>query len=100
MNRVVIPLKTGERIDRIRDGDIIVYDEKKKDFYITTPEMFFTKYDEKLEKLLARYDSQVSETQKQISDLEQQMSDFLEIYKKTNEKIIAMVESQVKEGSK
>lgn len=100
MNRVVIPLKTGERIDRIRDGDIIVYDANRKDFYITTPEMFFTKYDEKLEKLLARYDSQVAEMQKQITDLEQQMADFLEMYKKTNEKIIAMVENQITEGSK
>lgn len=100
MNRVVIPLKTGERIDRIRDGDIIVYDANRKDFYITTPEMFFTKYDEKLEKLLARYDSQVAKMQKQIIDLEQQMADFLEMYKKTNEKIIAMVENQITEGSK
>lgn len=95
MERIIIPLKTGYSINGIKDGDILVYDATKKDFYITTPEMFFAKYDEKFEKCVKRYDEQVESLQKEIQELQTRMDNFLELYKKTNEKLIAMVENQI-----
>lgn len=100
MERVVLPIKSGCSINNIRDGDIIIYDGTSKEFYITTSDMFFSKYDEKLEKLLERYDSQIEEMKNEISSLKEQMNAFLIQYKETNEKLIAMVESQVTNGGK
>lgn len=95
MERVVLNLKTGYSMNGIKNGDIIVYDATKKEWYITTPEMFFAEYDEKFEKCIKRYDEQVESLQKEIQDLQTRMDNFLELYKKTNEKLIAMVENQI-----
>lgn len=95
MERVVLNLKTGYSMNGIKNGDIIVYDATKKDWYITTPETFFAEYDEKFAKCIKRYDEQVESLQKKIQDLQTQMDNFLELYKKTNEKLIAMVENQI-----
>lgn len=100
MNKVIIELMNGNKIECIKDGNIIVYDAKNKGFYITTSESFFAKYDQKFQECIKRYDEQVADLESQIKDLQEQMNSFLEIYKSTNEKVIKMVENITKEGGK
>lgn len=97
-NKMLINLRAGIDISDLQSGDILVYDNIQNDFYIVTPETFFDKYEEKLNDLLNRYDESNKQMKEEISVLRSQYNEFANSIKKSNEKLIDMVEKFTKEG--
>ncbi len=90
MAKILIEVKR-ENLNNLKDNDILMYDETNKYFYRTTPEKFFSQYENKLNNLLSRYDEQ-------YKTLENKFNDLVEKNKKINDKLITMVEQFIKGG--
>lgn len=95
MAKVILEVR-NEDINNLTNNCILLYDAEKKEFYKTTSEEFFAKYEEKLDKLLERYDGQVLEMQRIINKMTQDNIEFMEKVKESNSKLINMVENFIK----
>lgn len=96
MAKVTIDLRSDVDISKLKNGSVLVYDNKNRNFYAVTPESFFQKYDKKLTDLLERYDKKVDELENEIEGLKEQQITFIENVKDVNSKLIDMVEKFIK----
>lgn len=107
MPKMIINLKSGTSISDFKNDDILLYDEEKGQFYRTTSDSFFNKYELKLTDLKKTYDSKISEIEannakfqaniKEIVDqLQIENTEFKKIIQENQAAMINMVETLVK----
>lgn len=101
MAKVVINVKNND-LNNLKDNDVLMYDSHSHAFYKVTPEKFFNKYEQKLNALLERYDSQIKNMQNENARFREEMkNDFNNLLiknKNTISKLITMVEEFIKGG--
>lgn len=79
-------------VNNMKDGDILVYNKAKNYFYRTTAESFFCQYEQKLNALLKKYDSQVNNLVNENKKLKEENENF----KKTLENNFEKFETNMK----
>ena len=100
MSKVLINLKKGTDITKAKQNDVLIYDNTDKSFYLVSSDVFFQKYEKKLNELLKRYDERDQEMTQEIEDLKNDFVSFTISIKESNSKLIEMVESFIKENDK
>lgn len=94
MAKVLIDINSND-LAKLTDNDILMYDADKKSFYRMTPNVFFDKYEEKLNSLLERYDNQFKEMSSKYSEeflnLKNDWNDVKKTMREMNEKSLNMV---------
>lgn len=111
MPKVLFNLKRGTDLTKAKKDDILIYDNVDKTFYLMSADVFFKKYEEKLNNLLNRYDKKYndiskevknykSETDKDVKTLKADYTSFATQIKDSNSKLIDMVETFIKESDK
>lgn len=100
--KMIINIDSPAKLNNLKDGDIIIYDATRKVFYVTTKENLFFReeterqeYQKLVNEKLQQMESIVKTQNEEINKLRENYNDFLIKYKKTNEKVIEMVESVV-----
>lgn len=96
MAKIAIEVRDDVDIGKLKDGSVLVYDNKNKNFYAVTSEQFFHKYEKKLNDLLKRYDSKVEQLENENKEFKAQQIEFIENVKDINAKLIDMVEKFIK----
>lgn len=116
--KMIINVDTPLSVSSLKDGDILIYDATKKNFYVTTKKSLFQQeqkereeyqkyvgeklqfmeksYAVNLEELTNRVNTAIEEYNSKYTELENKYNNFLEQYKESNAKIIEMVEELVK----
>ena len=104
MSKVLIDVETKD-LASIKDGDILVYNEDKKMFYKQTSQDFWRRHDEKLTRILKRYDEVVANSEAKIKELEELIAlheerekEFETKIKNITNELIVMVENFMKSG--
>lgn len=108
MAKIVLNLRDDVKIEELKKGSVLVYDNSKNEFYSVSPELFFLKYENKLDELLKRYDKKVIEMEKDqknfmnkvesgLEENQKKYNDFTKKIKESNEKMINMVEKFISE---
>jgi len=100
MPKVLVNLKAGTDLTKAKKDDILIYDNVDKSFYLVSSDVFFKKYEKKLNDLLNRYDERDKEMSKEINDLKANYTNFATQIKDSNSKLIGMVETFLKENEK
>lgn len=112
--KMIINVDSPLKINEMKDGDILIYDATKNNFYITTKKSLFQheererieyqkEVNNKIEFMQQSYANnvefltgQVEEYKAKFDELESKYNNFLAQYKESNAKIIEMVEELVK----
>lgn len=106
---IVLKVEANKPLEQYGDGHMIVYDDTKRHYYVTTRETFLRVQNEKIDKinenfkLLREEFSEFLDKSNELFNEFMKNSDnkykaFLETYKNTNEKMIAMIKSVVVGG--
>ena len=98
MSKMIINLRAGINKDNFKNGDMLVYDATKKEFYVVTEETFFDKTNARINELVKRYDSKVDKIEKEKEEIEQKTNEFMLKIQESNKKLIDMVDNFIKGG--
>ena len=98
MSKMIINLRAGINKDNFKNGDMLVYDATKKEFYVVTEETFFDKTNARINELVKRYDSKVEKIEKEKEEIEQKTNEFMLKIQESNKKLIDMVDNFIKGG--
>lgn len=99
MPKMIINLRPGVNAENFKNGDILVYDAAKKDFYTVTEETFFDKTNSKINELVKKYDKVVEELKVDNQKKAQENQQFKIMIQESNAKLIEMVENFIKGGN-
>lgn len=108
MAKMVLNLRDDVKVEDLKNGSVLVYDNSKNEFYSVSPDLFFLKYEKKLDDLLKRYDKKVIDMEKSqktfmskvesgLEENQNKYNDFTRKIKDSNEKMINMVEKFISE---
>ena len=105
MPKMIINLRPGINQDNFKNGDMLVYDATKKEFYVVTEDTFFDKTNSKINELKKKYDKDIAEIKaekdeilKEKDEIKKENLEFKQKIQESNEKLIEMVESFIKGG--
>lgn len=120
MAKMIINLKSGVSKENFNNGDMLVYDSTKKEFYTVTESTFFDKtnsrineltntyekrineltntYETRISELIKKYDNQVETIEKEKEEIKQETKTFMVKIQESNQKLIEMVDSFIKGG--
>lgn len=99
MPKMIIDLKPGINQENFKNGDMLVYDATKKQFYVVTEEAFFDKTNSKINELVKKYDKVVAELKSDNEKMAKANQEFMLKIQESNEKLIEMVENFIKGGN-
>ena len=99
MPKMIINLRPGVNAENFKNGDMLVYDATKKDFYTVTEETFFDKSNSKINELVKKYDKVVAELKADNQKMAQENQQFKIMIQESNAKLIEMVENFIKGGN-
>lgn len=101
MKQVIIEVDTNKNLNSLSDSEILVFNENKKCFYVTTRESFLKAQNDKIKELESKMESFIKETKEETKNFEntidKKFNEFLKTYKETNAKIIEMVKAFTEE---
>ena len=92
---VRIKLKDGQIL---KEGDVLTYDEKEDCYYVTSIDTLLSVQNKKIADLKSNYEEFINKYIAKFEEFESNYKNFLSTYKKTNDKLIKMVESFIKEN--
>lgn len=98
MPKMIIDLKPGINQENFKNGDMLVYDATKKQFYVVTEETFFDKTNSRINELVKKYDKDIAEIKAEKEEILKITNEFMVKIQESNQKLIDMVESFIKGG--
>lgn len=98
MPRIIIDLKSGINQNNFKNGDMLVYDEKRKEFYTVTEKSFFDKTNSKINELKKAYDEKIAKIEQEKNEILKSNEEFTLNIQESNKKLIEMVENFIKGG--
>lgn len=98
MPKMIIDLKPGINQENFKNGDMLVYDATKKQFYVVTEETFFDKTNSRINELVKKYDKDIAEIKAEKEEILKTTNEFMVKIQESNQKLIDMVESFIKGG--
>lgn len=98
MPKMIINLRPDVKQENFKNGDMLIYDSTKKEFYTVTQETFFDKYESKLNSLKKIYDKKIEEISKEKDEILEINKEFILKIQESNRKLIEMVENFIKGG--
>ena len=93
MPKVLINLKDGIDLRKLKKDDVLLYDNVSQTFYVQSSEVFFKKYEAKLNELKKKYDGDNEAMRREIAGIRRDYNQFAAQIKDSNAKLIEMVES-------
>lgn len=93
MSRMIINLRDDVAKQNFKNGDILVYDSKMKNFYCVTEQSFFDKTNTRINELSKKYDSQIKQLVEENEKLRKENMEFMIKIQESNAKLIEMVEN-------
>ena len=99
MPKMIINLKPGINQENFENGDMLIYDATKKQFYVVTEEAFFDKTNSRINELVKKYDGIVAELKSDNEKMAKENQEFMLKIQESNEKLIEMVENFIKGGN-
>lgn len=99
MPKMIIDLKPGINQENFENGDMLIYDATKKQFYVVTEETFFDKTNSRINELVKKYDEIVAELKSDNEKMVKENQEFKLKIQESNEKLIEMVENFIKGGN-
>ena len=88
-----VEAKGDVSISELGDNHIMVYDNSKKSFYITTRENFLKPQLDEIQSLKAEIRKMAAENEEFKKDITNKINSFLKEYKETNSKMIQMIKT-------
>ena len=88
-----VEAKGDVSISELGDNHIMVYDNSKKSFYITTRENFLKPQLDEIQSLKAEIKKMEAENEEFKKDITNKINLFLKEYKETNSKMIQMIKT-------
>jgi len=98
MPKMIIKLRDGIKEENFKNGDMLVYDSTKREFYAVTEKDFFDKTNSKINQLIKKYDLIVKELKEENKSLKEENKEFMLKIQESNQKLIEMVDSFIKGG--
>lgn len=98
VQKLMIEVESEKLLPEYGDRHMIIYDNVKKRYYVTTRESFLREQDQKIKELEIEMEKQKEEIQKYIKECDEKYKNFLNVYTETNSKLIEMVKKVVVGG--
>ena len=92
MAKVLMNVKTSD-IGKLEDGDILLYDKSKNEFYRTTADNFYKPYEIKLEELKKKYDEDVKKMKAENQEIRQDNEEFKKVIKADMKELASLVKN-------
>lgn len=84
-NKAIINLSPGVNVNDFKNGDVLIYDFEKKEFYTINQAVFFDKYNEQIKELKDEFAKEKAANR-----------EFTLKIQESNQKLIEMVENFIK----
>ena len=92
MAKVIINLKSGISKENFNNGDMLVYDSTKKEFYTVTESTFFDKTNSRINELTNTYEKRINEL---TNTYEKRINELTNTYETRISELIKKYDSQV-----